>query len=444
MAVVQQENVDKIAEIVRKVSDPQHPEYGNFLSMEEVHSLTAPQEYEFERIEKWAVIWGLKTKRISHSSVEITGPISKVENALHTKIVELVNDETGQRVFRAGIVTIGSYLYSLAGSSFTFFGLHGLPLPPKQKAVIKAEQSLFPAKVTPSVIANTYGINKVKIEVSGSERNRQAVAEFQGQYEKDEDLEEFFKRFVPNAQEGDEKVYKFVGDPDKQVGGVEASLDIQYIMGVAPHVKSEFWMYANYDFCDDLRKWTEQLLETPNPPLVHSISYGWQGDLEMVHCERAKVNVIDNNFAKLAARGVTIIFSSGDSGSGYVAGTDCASPERHSTNTQFKGKVAGFAILATASQCCAWGERRGLAWSFHGQPRGNCTVFSKVDGYVTEEGSTSGGRPLPVPKLYPSWPASSPYVTSVGATRKYKYETNKYTLSLLFERLTHINPFPIA
>ncbi len=40
---------------------------------------------------------------------------------------------------------------------------------------------------------------------------------------------------------GDEKIYKFVGDPDQQQAGIEASLDIQYIMGVAPHLKAEFW-----------------------------------------------------------------------------------------------------------------------------------------------------------------------------------------------------------
>ena len=54
----------------------------------------------------------------------------------------------------------------------------------------------------------------------------------------------------------------------------------------------------------------------------------------------------DDNFAKLAAKGVTVIFASGDSGSGYTSKTA-------STN----------------------------------------------------------------PVLYPSWPASSPYVTAVGATR---------------------------
>ena len=56
------------------------------------------------------------------------------------------------------------------------------------------------------------------------------------------DLSAFFKKYVPNAATGDDQVFKFVGDKGAsgENGGTEASLDIQYIMGVAPHVKSEF------------------------------------------------------------------------------------------------------------------------------------------------------------------------------------------------------------
>ena len=49
-----------------------------------------------------------------------------------------------------------------------------------------------------------------------------------------------------------------------------------------------------------------------------SISYGWQGDLAQVGCDTATVDVIDDNLAKLAAAGVSVVISSGDSGSGYT------------------------------------------------------------------------------------------------------------------------------
>ena len=52
---------------------------------------------------------------------------------------------------------------------------------------------------------------------------------------------------------------------------------------------------------------------------------------------------------------------------------------------------------------------------------GNCTLFSKVTatGPSTRKAVSGGSSlvPTPLPVLYPSWPASSPWVTAVGATR---------------------------
>ena len=126
---------------------------------------------------------------------------------------------------------------------------------------------------------------------------------------KDSDLAEFFKSYVKKYTVGvDDVVYKFVGDANEQSGQVEASLDIQYIMGPAPHVKTEFWLWKGMDFCGDLKNWTETILSTSSPPLVHSVSYGWQGDLSALNCEQDKIDAVDGDFTKLAARGISIIF----------------------------------------------------------------------------------------------------------------------------------------
>jgi hypothetical protein len=90
------------------------------------------------------------------------------------------------------------------------------------------------------------------------------------------DLKTFFKNEVPKAQAGDDTVSKFVGDAGDKTAQTEASLDIQFIMGVAPGVKTEFWLYNSMDFCGDLKNWTTTILATQDAPLVHSVSYGWQ------------------------------------------------------------------------------------------------------------------------------------------------------------------------
>ena len=72
----------------------------------------------------------------------------------------------------------------------------------------------------------------------------------QGQYMSNRDLSDFFKEYLANYTVGtDDVVSKYVGDQDKQSGQVEASLDIQYMMGVAPGIKSEFWLWNSMDFC---------------------------------------------------------------------------------------------------------------------------------------------------------------------------------------------------
>merc|ERR1719253_2142039 len=258
--------------------------------------------------------------------------VEEAAKLFQTSFRSVVNPATGQSKLRAGPYTVPDEI-----SNAVVFGLHGLPLPPKQTAAVDAT-----VKVTPAVIAETYGVSGVK--VSRSSKNRQAVAEFQGQTMKDSDLTSFFKTYVKNYEAGtDDKVSKFVGDAGEGSAQVEASLDIQYIMGVAPGIQTEFWLYNPNDFCADLKKWTTALLADDDVPLVHSVSYGWQGKLSGIGCSDSNSQAVDADLAQLAAKGITIIFASGDSGSG----------------------VSG--------------------------------MFSK--------------------KLYPSWPASSPWVTAVGATR---------------------------
>jgi len=77
-------------------------------------------------------------------------------------------------------------------------------------------------------------------------------------------------------------------------------------------------MFAPFDFCADLVRFSELILSTQDDPAVYSISYGWQGNLTELGCTDAEVMAFDNDLAKVATRNITIIFSSGDSGSGQA------------------------------------------------------------------------------------------------------------------------------
>merc|ERR1719272_1500118 len=305
----------------------------------------------------------------------------------------------------------------------------------------------MPPEVTPAVLTKAYDIKGVT--PAGDTKNRMAVAEFQGQFMNKSDLKAFFEMYLPQSPAADSEVYAFHGG-SQDGEGIEAQLDIQFIMGVAPGVKAEFYEQANNDFCADLKNWTSVLLAATDIPWVHSVSYGWQGNLTQIGCQPDEVTDIDANYAKLAARGVTIIFASGDSGSGYATPQP---PQQHcdQTNPGKKDSMDTGDVLRVikigvppnepqegAFICCSIAGEMGGAgdagWVYNapactpGKPcEGNCTVMKTITGSKAMPGYVSG-KAAPIPptppgpriNLWPSWPASSPFVTAVGATRFYQ------------------------
>jgi len=223
-----------------------------------------------------------------------------------------------------------------------------------------------PANVTPAVIYKTYGVKEPK--VSRSDKNRQAVAEFQGQFMNSSDLVKQFSEYVvdidPSYEVGtDDVVSKWVGEHKENDGGVEAELDIQFIMGVSPGVKTEFWEFPGQDFGADLEQWTGNLTANDDVPIVHSVSYGWQGNLTQINVKDADVAIIDGNLVKMAAKGISVMISSGDSGSGYAAPNMCEKPGAKGVG--ISGTVLSSMEAQEMQQCCEEAsQHKAAGWSF--------------------------------------------------------------------------------
>ena len=198
-----------------------------------------------------------------------------------------LNNATQLAILRANTHTVPDHIEDHVA---TIFGLNELPT---RKAIRQSPG------VTPSVLIITHSIGGVTIDHAS--KNSQAVAEFEGQTIGNKDLTAFFSKYVKHCKNGqDDVVSKFVGDSDKQQGETEASLDIQYIMGITPGIKTEFGLENNQDFRAGLVRWSNLILSTADAHNVHSVSYGWQGDLKQIQCEDTKVSIVDGNFAKPA------------------------------------------------------------------------------------------------------------------------------------------------
>ena len=89
-----------------------------------------------------------------------------------------------------------------------------------------------------------------------------------------------------------------------------------------------------------------------------------------VHCKPQDLTVVDNNFAKLAAKGISIMISSGDSGSGYSAeNTQCMKPNGGGkSGDAIVGTVKSTISVHEVNQCC---EEAGSApgWTFTPAPK---------------------------------------------------------------------------
>ena len=143
--------------------------------------------------------------------------------------------------------------------------------------------------------------------------------------------------------------------------GQEATLDIQYIMGITPGLKTEFWLFSSMDFCGgDLANWTATLMSDENPPF-----------------------------------GVV-----------WLA--------RRSTDPNKTCNIFGFGAMT------AQGPKNASVSGYAPTPmpvEGNCTVWASITGKKADASADSSSGAAVRIVLWPSWPASSGWVTSVGATR---------------------------
>eukprot|EP01094_Clydonella_sp_ATCC50884_P028367 TRINITY_DN8492_c0_g1_i1.p1 TRINITY_DN8492_c0_g1~~TRINITY_DN8492_c0_g1_i1.p1 ORF type:complete len:516 (-),score=102.13 TRINITY_DN8492_c0_g1_i1:65-1612(-) len=190
------------------------------------------------------------------------------------------------------------------------------------------ERPLFlGAFTTPQTLFDRYEV-PVEVAVSSTASNSQSVAEFLGQYYAPSDLDMFFD--IMGAVPAD---VDLIGPNDDTDPGGEASLDIQFLMGIAQNITTTFWSLGNlHEGQEPFLEWILEVLNDQNPPLVHSISYGDdEPSLEVAYMKR-----IDVEFQKAGARGLSIIFSSGDNG------VNAADPSNEDSCTQDERFVPGF------------------------------------------------------------------------------------------------------
>eukprot|EP01038_Epipyxis_sp_PR26KG_P008124 gene8124-11002_t len=143
----------------------------------------------------------------------------------------------------------------------------------------------------------------------------------------------------------------------------EGNLDIQYIMGVAQATVSIYWYTSSSTgSTDPFVAWITDIANEASPPTSNSVSWG---AIEQT-VDASVMTAFNNEALKVASMGVTIVVSSGDDGTASTDGTTC-----------------------------------------------QCNIYS---GSSANSAKWTGSNTWSGYGYFPSFPATSPYVTAVGAT----------------------------
>ena len=291
-----------------EISDPRSPSYKEYATKEEllVHTATADAV-----IDEWAAAGlaaGLSEVRVADTrdSMVLEGPVGAVEALAGVPFFRLEHGVRDVVLSRPVETAVWPGLSESARGALAYaVGVEDTELGTRDMRVLEVGTLVGgAAPITPAVIKKNYGVGNA----TGYGNNTQAVAEFQGQFYSPADLAQYLKMNSLPAQ----TVAKVVGNNDPNAPGVEASLDVQAIMGTGTGTPT--WFVYSSDgatFAELIVNWVTALGAMDNPPLVNSISYG----LGNTHTPDSLKQRIDAEFIKLGKRGVTIIFSSGDHGS---------------------------------------------------------------------------------------------------------------------------------
>jgi tripeptidyl-peptidase I len=182
-----------------------------------------------------------------------------------------------------------------------------------EDAVLNGNTDLWSLAVDPAFLRELYNIGSVQ---GKSSANRMAVAQFLEQYYSSLDLDEFFLLFWRNSIGQQPTV---VG-PNPSPAGTEASLDIEYIMSIGSQINTTFWSTSGRENNQEpFLQWMLAVNQLANPPYVFSVSYGDDEDtIPLSYTTR-----LNTEFMKAGARGISILFASGDDGVGGGGGSKC-------------------------------------------------------------------------------------------------------------------------
>lgn len=305
-----------------ELSTPGSPRYGKWLSKAEADELTATPKKVADEVTAWATSTGAKCVRLSEA-LECAGSVTQIEQLLDAELSYFVNTKTGEKIVRTSMAKPGAVPSRFAGKITVLTGLTQLPLDQHRLGSVRPEAAYRAQDTDYSIVPETL----TKLYNQPKDESDKGVSG--GPIE--------FQNYPAIIQTDSDTFATNVGLPkwtipkNQTIGtfspgaGAESALDEQYMVALSIGSNKWYWTEADWQF-----EFANHVLSLAagKVPDVMSISYAWyendQCDISpgVAPCtgkpvpagSAAFVAATNALYAKIGARGISLISASGDSG----------------------------------------------------------------------------------------------------------------------------------
>ncbi|KAG6361434.1 hypothetical protein INS49_009661 [Diaporthe citri] len=427
-----------------EVSDPDHQFYGHHLTAQDVHKLVEPSDETLDQVHEWLADYGVDKSKLDYSPakdwITVTLPVADIEQMLNTKY-SIYRHDDGSEVVRTPKWSLPLHLHdhidTIQPTNSWFrarpkaFALKVETLEdPKPATTLCSNGSVTDVcvwdHVTPTCLRTLYGT--IDYQTRSADTNIMGLVNYLGESNNRNDTFQFLSKYRPEAKSGayDFKFDSIANGTTSQIytnrsiedqTNIEGNLDVQAMLGIgwptrliaysvggrAPSIPDAATpIYSNEPYL----AWLEHLLSQPDDELARVISTSYDDDEQTVPLSYA--TRVCNDMAQLGARGVSLLFASGDEGVGFSGccssndGTDRSSflPEFPSS-CPFVTSVG--ATMNFTPEVVAQKESKGYA-----SGGGFSNYFSRplyqeavVDAYIESLGGRDAGFYNPSGRGYP-------------------------------------------
>ncbi|KAF8076737.1 subtilisin-like protein [Lyophyllum atratum] len=343
-----QPNFHVLEKHLYEVSDPYHHRYGAHLSKEETERLVAPHQESIDAVNEWLASHDIKESDLIRSPakdwVTLTIPVSLVEKMLDTKY-NVWKHASGDQIVRTTSYSLPENLHDHIDvvQPTTMFGRFKRD----KSTIVWGDDTEIPAVSSQNLAAVANTASGLAVDpscnrtitisclqqlynatgfVPSAKNNSIGITGYLEEFANIQDLQMFYADQRPDALNSSFTFHSVKGGLNSQnisEAGAEAGLDVQFAFGLSHPIPATFYSTAGSPpFHPDVgtptntnepyTDWLDFVLSRDDTPLSISTSYG---DDEQTVPRSFAIRACAG-FAQLGARGVSLMFSSGDGGVG--------------------------------------------------------------------------------------------------------------------------------